>query len=83
MITVNEATKNYLAKEEILCILDYFLRLDSQKWPYSHKEEEHSYSYFYLAVLSHMFPICENIAISFKISFCYEFECHGRKDVHQ
>lgn len=56
MITVNEATKNYLAKEEILCILDYFLRLDSQKWPYSHKEEEHSYSYFYLAVLSHMFP---------------------------
>ena len=39
MITVNEATKNYLAKEEILCILEYFPRLDSQKWPYSHKEE--------------------------------------------
>lgn len=56
MITVNEATKNYLAKEEILCILEYFLRLDSQKWPYSNKEEEHSYSYFCLALVSHTFP---------------------------
>lgn len=56
---VNEATKNILQKKKILCILEYFLRIDSQKWHYSNKEEEYLtvipvWLFFHICL-----PICE------------------------
>ena len=70
MNNVNEATKNILQKKKILCILEYFLRIDSQKWHYSNKEEEYLNSYFYLAILSHMFTyMWKTLPLALKFHF--------------